>query len=170
MNKLFVTLVLVSILMLLASNGFSEISAGDNEIGGQISYRNHNADPGSLDATLWSAGIAYNHYLSESYSIGGTLRLDQVDGDALDDDVVIWGLRVRGDYYFSTQSTTVPYVGIQLGYVGYDTAGSDDNDFTYGAHGGVKLFVTENVAINLEAIYDIFEIESTDIDSFSLLA
>ena len=125
MNRLFVTLMLVSISMVLASNGFSEIGAGTNELGGLISWTNHNADSGPLDATFFNAGIVYNYYLADNYSIGGTLRVDQLDADVLTDDVVVWGLRVRGDYYFSVESTTVPYVGLQLGLVGYDNAGTD---------------------------------------------
>ena len=172
MKRLFVTLVLVSILMLLASNGFTEISEGASEIGGLISWTNHNADPGPFDASFLSAGIFYNYYLGENYSIGGALNIDQLDAEVLTDDAVVWSLHVRGDYYFFPESTNlayVPYVGLQLGLAGYDNADMDGDDYTYGVHGGVKLFVAENVAVNLEATYDFLEVRNTDIDSLSLL-
>lgn len=51
------------------------------------------------------------------------------------------------NYYFRTAGTgrTLPYAGIILG-----TTFGDSSDFAYGAQGGVKHFITSNVALTAE--------------------
>lgn len=67
------------------------------------------------------------------------------------------------------QIPVVPYIGAQLGYVNYHLKQKnefnkqqeeyDANTFGIGGMGGLKIFVTENLAVNAEFNYKHFEVE-----------
>jgi opacity protein-like surface antigen len=146
-----------------------ELAAGVIEIGGFSSVNNYNADGGGMDVTFLSLESMVNFFLSDFLSVGLNLDIQDIDSDA-NDDLSIYGIALRSDYYFSTNMSTIPFVGIRLGLKGYEVGDTDNSEFAYGAHGGVKLQVAENTFVNFEGVYERFKIGGDDIDRLALMA
>ena len=76
------------------------------------------------------------------------------------------GLQVRPNFHFNTESNTVPYVGLTLGYFWTEIFGADDGNFLYGGQVGIKQFIKDNAYMQFEAGYSATSVtfEGEDID------
>lgn len=169
MNATIVILVIAMFIIYFSETVSAELTAGLFEIGGFSSVNNYNADAGGTDLTFLSLESMFNYFLLDFLSIGLNLDIQDVDTDS-DDDLSIYGIALRSDYYFSTDMSTIPFIGIRLGLKGYEVGDTDNSEFAYGTHGGVKLQVGENTFINFEGVYERFKVDGDDIDRLALMA
>lgn len=95
--------------------------------------------------------LSYAPYLNRNLQVGGELLYYRADGTDGSPDLTQWGLGVTATYNFVAPegpvARMIPYAGIGLGYVKAD-AGSWDEDATmWSVFGGVKQFISEDVAL-----------------------
>jgi len=125
-------------------------------------------------------GVVFNYFLSEKFSIGGSYRVNlsstELDDDALETTIQTLGL--RADLLAGGPTKTViPYIGLHGGdtfiNIVFADESADSSSFSYGLHGGLKLFPSERVSVNLELDYTTFDPdtdseETVTIDALSL--
>jgi opacity protein-like surface antigen len=170
MKTVLVMLVATAMVVAMAGTASADLEAGLFEVGGMFALNNYQADEGDMDVTFIHMEGVINYFLSDVFSLGLILDVRNVDSDAADDDVTIYGISVRGDYYFMSSGPAIPYVGIRAGTKGYEVGDADDSEGAFGAQGGVKLSVAENTFVNLEGVFETMETSSDDLQRFSFMA
>jgi opacity protein-like surface antigen len=128
-----------------------------------------------------TVGLIFNYYFTPFFSIGGTYRInlsryEPEDGDATE--TTFQTLNLRADLLAGGPTKTViPYIGLHGGNTSiYSESGGetfDSSSFSYGLQGGLKMFPSERVSVNLELDYtttepDVDVGESYTIDTLSL--
>ena len=99
-------------------------------------------DPETSGGTLFRASAAYGYFVVDNLEIGGQLRF------ADDDLSTSFGLGPFVEYDFDNGSQVIPFVGASLEY-GHGEVGDISSDaLVLGGNGGVRFFLTENVAIS----------------------
>ena len=125
-------------------------------------------------------GVVFNYFLSANVSLGASYRINvsstEVDDDSLETTFQTLGLRADLLAGGSTKSV-IPYIGLHGGntfvYIDYADDSADSSSFSYGLHGGLKIFPSERVSVNLELDYTTFDPdtdtgETVTIDALSL--
>ncbi|MBD3790502.1 MAG: outer membrane beta-barrel protein [Campylobacterales bacterium] len=85
--------------------------------------------------------------------------------DSSDDDQNYEKGMVTVDYYFmgsDNQQTINPYIGLNIGYMNYESTYIDESGFLYGGQVGVTLEVIDNVDIDLGYRYSLTDADQTD--------
>jgi len=76
------------------------------------------------------------------------------------------------DYYvISSEAASVtikPFIGLNIGYMGYESTFVDESDFLYGGQAGVVVNVSEQIDIDLSYRYSL-TYESIAMDHFGVL-
>ncbi|MGH8196047.1 MAG: outer membrane beta-barrel protein [Woeseiaceae bacterium] len=81
---------------------------------------------------------------------------------------------IAGEYHFDLGGNLVPYLGLGLGWHRSQFADLDESALVYGPRFGMKYFVADNAALDLEITYEFaaadvfindFEAEDTDLSS-----
>jgi opacity protein-like surface antigen len=81
---------------------------------------------------------------------------------------------LAGEYHFELGGKLVPYLGLGLGWRRSQFADLDESALVYGPRMGLKYFVADNVALDLEITYKFgsadvfindFKAEDTDLSS-----
>ena len=130
---------------------------------------------GALDTegpsgTTYNIDVTYGYFIADNLEIGGGLAYAFAEGDP--DDATTLGLRGLADYHFGGASAVVPYVGARVGWQSVEIGAIDEDAVTYGARGGIKYFIADNVGIDVAIQYllaseDIFvndgEVEDNDL-------
>ena len=120
---------------------FAGTRAGMNEFGGAFTITKstqEGSDPS------WMAMFSLNRFPTATFSVG---IVGVVMGSEGEYDGVV-GLRT--DWYSSTASDTVPYIGGRaMRAVGEDVS----SDITYGPQIGLKHFLGESLSVNYEVSY-----------------
>jgi hypothetical protein len=57
------------------------------------------------------------------------------------------------EYNHALGETLVPYVGVEAGYRSLTYLDVEESAFVYGARGGLKVFIADNVAVEIAAAY-----------------
>ena len=118
------------------------------QVGGYMFEGNQNLDHSpayglGLGYTLdrrWAGELTFNFVDSEFETGGGN-----VDGHLL---------RLDGLYHFTPENRLVPYIAAGIGGIRLDPdIGSSDSDFLINAGGGVKVFLTDSIALRGDARY-----------------
>jgi len=102
---------------------------------------NHDGDGASFGAHLggqegqWRATLAYEYYDNDDQNYD--LFLGQVD------------------YLFlPNPGTFQPYLGVDAGYVSYETTGAEDSGgFAYGGAAGITFAISDHIDVNVEGRY-----------------
>ncbi|HOC32114.1 MAG TPA: hypothetical protein PKK84_07735 [Armatimonadota bacterium] len=98
-----------------------------------------------------SLQLSYAPYLNRNLQVGGQLSYYRADGSGSDPDYTQWGLGATATYNFVAPegpvSRMIPYAGIGLGYVKADAGDWDDDATMWTVFGGVKQFISEDVAL-----------------------
>ena len=121
-------------------------------------------------------GAVFNYFFSAYFSIGATYRVnlsstELEDGGAIETTFQTLGL--RADLLAGGPTKTViPYIGLHGGntyiYIEYEDDSADSSSFSYGAHGGLKIFPSERVSLNLELDYTTSEPDTDSDETVSL--
>ncbi len=109
-------------------------------IGGYVFEGDQNEDNGPM------YGLGLEYIFNKNWSIEGAFNF--IDSDSAAGDVDGYLYRVDGLYNFSSSNNLVPYLAIGLGGLTLDRdMGESDTDFLFEYGGGVKYFVTYNLAL-----------------------
>jgi len=162
------TLLVALLVVTLAGPAMAELTEGTIEVGGMAAINDYDADGAGSDLTLSNIEAMVNFFMSDYWSLGLNLDALDIDLETLPD-ITVYGLSIRGDYYFTGDTNVIPFVGARVGIKDYDAGDLDDTDLSYGAQGGVKFAVTDNTYVNVEAVYEMFEVDSKDVDRLGVL-
>jgi opacity protein-like surface antigen len=158
MPKSTYTILILLTLILIVPPAYAGTEQGATELQVQGSFVN-TTNSENDDSTLTSTGqVSINHFLTDWFSIGGSGRISasKTDYESGDDSTLSTTfLMFNSDLYLGDPTKTfIPYIGIRLGIANYQfESGGDDTSsstYSYGGHGGLKIFPTENVSWNLE--------------------
>ncbi len=171
MKKLAVVAAVVAMCVVSGVVARAGVEQGMNEVSvlGDIHRVSQNSD---ARATV-SAAVTYNRYLLDNVSVGADLKfisaqVNTADSDAFSEDMTAIYLMGRSDYYFTPENEVVPYVGLRLGMVNYSMGSDSWATFAYGAQGGMKWFVVENVSVNFELSYTAFTLTDAGLEDDSM--
>jgi hypothetical protein len=129
MKKLLV--VLMAVMLSAPAFAFPMIQEGAREMDLDFDYRDGD----------WELGIGYGVFVTDNMLVGG--RLDYVDW------ADTWQLGGMAEYHWVRGEMTVPYAGVVVAYMDYDV----DSIMFYGPKAGIKHFITDYLAIDLNAQY-----------------
>jgi OOP family OmpA-OmpF porin len=143
------------IMILLAGTGVAvqaEIRSGafylTPQIGGYVFEGNQNLE----HSPTYGLGVGYaldNHWAAEL-----TFNLIDAEFDAGPGDVDGYLLRLDGLYHFTPEKRLVPYLAAGIGGLRLDPdVGSSDSSFLVNGGGGVKVFLTDAIALRGDARY-----------------
>jgi len=157
MKKLIFVL---AVCMALGIAGFASAGTqkGDTTLVGSAGYRNYTTPE------YWDiyAQIGIGHFLTDQFQLEATLA------GSWDEDSSMYGVLLRPNYHFATQTSFVPYVGVSAG--GYFLKGDfDETVFSYGAQIGVKQFFRENAFMQVECNWQRYEVESESEDLLQIV-
>lgn len=82
----------------------------------------------------------------------------------------VFGMHAVADVHLPPVDTFVPFLGGAFGFERWTRGSSDDVEFLFELHGGVKAFIRDNVAVTMEARYRTPLEGFGDVGEFSLLA
>lgn len=167
--------ILIGLLSLccIAGVAFGGTEAGQTEV--QVAGSLQNVDMDEFSMTTLSGQLNINRFLSDNFSLGCALRVslsEEEDGDKSTSMQTF--LLGRGDFYLGTNFDVIPYIGAQIGVINYEYNDDSESTFTYGAHGGFKFFLSENISWNAELDVSVYTQEAdygedTDITVTSFL-
>lgn len=165
-------MVVLTLVLMMVMTGFTwaGTDAGYKEIGinGSYSRITNSLDD---DETYYSAlGIVFNYFFSAYFSVGGSFRLDNFTVEPETGDTyssTSQTLNLRADLLAGGPTKTViPYIGVHGGnYNSRSESGGnsyDSSSFSYGLQGGLKMFPSERVSVNLELDWTTTEPEVED--------
>jgi len=142
--------------------------SGDSTVFGTLSYdaSEFSGEGGSLDFSTFTASAGLGRFFTDSFQVELGLIGQSMTISEFGEDMTLqqMGLQVRPNFHFNTDSSTVPYVGLALGYLWVDFFEEDTGAFLYGGQAGIKQFVTENAYLQIEAGYTASTIEIGDED------
>ena len=69
--------------------------------------------------------------------------------DSSDDDQEYWKGMASFDYFITQEYALKPYIGLNVGYMNYQSTGIDDGGFLYGGEAGVSYRLNESVEMDL---------------------
>lgn len=165
----------VVIMMAMTGAAVAGTEGGDKEIQIQGSFATVTNSENDDETYTSTVQLAFNYFFTSNVSIGGTWRgQSSVNEPEIGDTSTTTNnfLLLRGDFYLgSALSKVMPYIGAQIGQVSYtyESSGNKDSDSmgTYGFHGGLKIFASENTSWNIEfdtTTYTIEQDSGEDID------
>lgn len=144
--KKLVGSVLILSLIAVTPAAFAGTSAGDKEVGVSGSIRF------SEDSTGVSANASTNWFFTDAFSLGvGLFSMMTMPDNG--DDMIMNMVFVEPNYHFAPEAEVVPYAGVHVGLGSFESGDYSSTSITYGAQGGVKKFVSENVALKGECRY-----------------
>lgn len=99
-----------------------------------------------------------NYFVIDNLSVGlGILFESTTEKDGSDSDTTsTTAILPTGTYFFKTESSVVPYVGVGAGLMSVSSGDQDEDKysgFAFGANGGLAYFVNNSVSVNLGLTY-----------------
>jgi len=124
-------------------------------------------DGNSTDTTL-SLQLQGSYYIASWFSMGLAVQGTLSSPENGDDSSAVFFL-VRPDFYLAPRSPVVPFVGPHFGAVSSERGGESESTFTYGMHGGLKIFVGESTSLNLEINGSVWEPDNEWMDEVTVV-
>ncbi|MDQ1325844.1 MAG: hypothetical protein QG564_968 [Campylobacterota bacterium] len=144
-----------------------EISTGDKFLGLEVGAATVQADTGGFFGELDHEGtdVELGFRLGvQNEAWRTTLIYDYFDSS--DDDQNYEKGMLTLDYYFleAAQGSQMfnPYIGLNVGYMNYESTGIDENGFLYGGQVGVTFNVMESIDVDLGYRYSLTDAAQTD--------
>jgi OmpA-OmpF porin, OOP family len=151
--KKIVMLLIIVMLMAASTQAFADVKAGSVSVtpfGGVYVFEGNEFDL----KTTWTAGLRAGYNFTEHVSIEGVFSFvpAEVKDMVGDNGVNLYSYGGELLYHFMPESWFVPFVAVGAGEIHYDTPGdgSNMNKFYLDYGAGLKLFITENVAIRAD--------------------
>lgn len=176
MRKLGLLLLLVAVMFAYSNEASAAgIQKGASEISafGSLSRMTTKVDD-YKDTTHTNIGmLGYSYFLTDQISAGANLLLigmKSKDSEGSTSSAGITGIDLNAKYhFFSKGQTVVPYLGLQGGLMRMSLKSDGDSLSgrapSYGGMGGVKFFITENIAFNTELNYRRYSIKFSGYES-----
>ncbi len=152
------------------------VSEAKGFIGVEVGYATIRADVGGYfpDFNHDGTDVEYGFRLGAQTDEWRTMLLyDYFDSDG-DDQNYEKGL-FELDYFFLSSSSDYtseafrPYIGLNIGYMNYESEGIDENGLLYGGQVGFAYAIAENFDLDIMYRYSLTDASRTDhIDSFLL--
>lgn len=151
MKKIGVFIIAV-MLTVVAVTARAEIQPGIYSLTPYVGYYKFEGNEGLKDTYCVGLRLSYNaseNLGMESFFSLTPTQIDEADGD----NVRMWSYGIEGVYNFMPDKRLVPFVAVGISGIYYDTVGFT-NDYTnkfaieYG--GGLKYFITDNVALRAD--------------------
>ena len=152
---------LITIIMLIAISTIAQadVKAGSVTITPFAGVYTFEGNEGIGDATLtkqaWTGGLRAGYNFTEHIGVEGfaTYVPAEVKDMQGNNGVNIYEYGVEGLYHFMPESRFVPFLAVGMGEAHYDVpSGADNmNKFFVDAGAGVKLFITDNIALRADA-------------------
>ena len=170
--------VVLTVVLIMAMTGFAwaGTDAGYKELGINGSYSNTTNSENDNEDNMISLGIVYNYFFNAYFSIGANYRISGSQykpevGDTRESTNQF--LNLRADLLAGGPTKTViPYIGVHGGgsfyYSESEGESTDDSTFAYGAQGGLKMFPSERVSVNLELDYTTTEREDLNDETYEV--
>ncbi len=156
MKKLGSMLLMTVLCCLLAGNAFAENRAGAFTVSPMIGGFTYEGDQGLTNRNRVNYGIGLGYNFSENWAVEGLFNfisdgeMMSTKGGLTDVDGLLY--RLEALYHFMPESRLVPYFAIGGGNIVLDPAeGPRDDTFLAGYGAGLKYFMTEDVALRLDA-------------------
>lgn len=166
MLKIVLGLTLVT-MMICGNASAQQLEAGMTEFNGQVSINNMSGD--DVDMTMTTISVGAGRFISDVSSVG--IQIMRVGIDADGDDTSYMFINGRYDYHFTAiAGGGFPYVGAHAGLIMLEIGDEDETEINYGVQGGIKYFLTESTALNLEANYTMYEVMDEELDNLQFLA
>jgi opacity protein-like surface antigen len=100
------------------------------------------------------ARVGYGVFVRDRVSLRGTIQymlMEDIAGNDADFRTLEYTL--LGEYHFKTPRRVVPYLGAGIGWTSSEFGLLDESAFVYGPRAGVKYFMADNAALDLEVAY-----------------
>jgi len=66
------------------------------------------------------------------------------------------------DYYITDKYALKPYIGVNLGYMNYESTDIDESGLVYGGQAGVQFRANDNIEMDLSYRYSASQIDEVD--------
>src|SRR5271169_4328849 len=152
---------LITVIMLIAISTIAQadVKAGSFTItpfAGVYTFEgNEGLNDASLTKQAWTGGLRAGYNFTEHIGVEGFFNYVPAEVQDMpgNNGVNIYGYGVEGLYHFMPESRIVPFLAVGMGELHYDVPpGADNmNKFFVDAGAGVKLFITENIALRADA-------------------
>jgi outer membrane beta-barrel protein len=149
--KKTVLLVVVSILMVIASAAFAEVKSGSFSftpfVGGYVFEGNED-----LKNTI-AYGVRAGYQVTDNVGVEGFFTYVPTEiKNAVDADIKMYSYGIEGLFHFMPDSRFVPFLAAGIGGIYYDTPSgiSDKNKFAVDYGAGLKIFVTDTIALRAD--------------------
>jgi OOP family OmpA-OmpF porin len=153
MKKTAISLLLFISVFILVSPGYAEVRAGAGSFTACVGGYTFEGNEDLKTAPLYGLRAGYN--FTENLGIEGyghfiTSELKEVAGTP---DMNLYGYGVEGLWHFMPESRLVPFLAMGAGNTHYEpdvSSMNHRNKFTFDWGGGLKFFLTENVALRAD--------------------
>lgn len=153
MKKMGVLLVAIMLTAIAASTQ-AEVIPGSATVSPFFGFYNFESREADFDNS-YTVGVRAGYNLTENVAVEGVFNYVKTDVNELipitrDDDVYMYGFGVEALYHFFPDGKIVPFVAAGIGNLYYDspTGHMDKLTLDYGA--GLKLFITDDVALRAD--------------------
>lgn len=138
---------------LLASPALAGVREGAFTLTPSIGYHLFEGDQRTDDAVSYGLGFGYN--VTKNWGAELELRYAPTDTDNPDQDINVSSAAINALYHFNPDGALVPYLTAGLGGMYFRAEGADDDDLdaVLNAGAGVKYFVSNDLALRLDARY-----------------
>jgi len=153
MKKMGILLVLI-MLMATAASVQAEVKAGSVTVTPFFGFYNFESRELELDNS-YTLGLRAGYNFTENAGVEGVFNYVKTDMNELipitrDDDVYMYGLSLEGLYHFFPDGKVVPFLAAGIGNLYYDSPGGHMDKLTFDYGAGLKLFLTEDVALRAD--------------------
>lgn len=166
MKKLLTATVISALLLTCGVAQAQQLSAGMTEFGGQALINKMDTDGMEMTMTVLSGTLG--KFVTDAASAGVQVMATRMEMDGGDPMMMLF-LNGRLDYHLIAGGSLYPYAGAHAGLIMIDAEGMEESSLNYGVQGGVKIFVAENTAVNLEANYTKYQIMEVDMNNLQFL-
>ena len=175
MKKIVVTLIALLLSSSLFAENYSEgkkflgIEVGAAQIQGGV-YLDV-LDPFSYDQFYEGSGVAFGLRFGAQNDEYRTMLLFDYYDNADEDQTYEVGMLTIDYFVISSEAASVtikPFVGLNVGYMNYESTLVDDSDFVYGGQAGVVVNVSEKIDIDLSYRYSM-TYEAVNMDHFAVI-
>ena len=158
MKRMLMLTVVVALILIGTTN--AAVEKGDTEVSIYGSWQKLNDEGGdSLDITTIAGGLGY--FVTDELELSLVGNWWELSAGGAD--LTMWGLGGNAKYHFTTDSTTVPYVGGQFLYEKLEAEGSSVvggggsvDGYLYGPLFGAKFFMNDSTSLFVEYQYQMY--------------
>ncbi len=153
MKKIGIILVFI-MLMAITVTAQAEVKAGSASVTPFFGFYNFESRELELDNS-YTVGLRAGYNFTENVGVEGVFNYVKTDVNELipitrDDDVYMYGLSLEGLYHFFPDGKIVPFLAAGLGNLYYDSPNGHMDKLTLDYGAGLKLFLTDDVALRAD--------------------